>query len=182
MRRGPPPLPTVLKRVKGTLKASRANPNEAVLPAAIPHPPAWLDKALHERFYEVAQELYDAGLIARLDYTPIATFVILEELVGLSDHHWRKARPMAALDGLLVSNAASPGVKRNPLLTQRLDALRELQRACAELGMTPSSRQRIDAHPPVDEDDPLSEFFDPAAKWFKQDRPRPRLVTGKRRN
>jgi P27 family predicted phage terminase small subunit len=173
MRTGRPPKPTSVKRMLGTLKPSRANPNEAQLPPALPAPPGWLDKTLHQRFHEVARELYEAGLVSGLDYTPVAVFVQAEEMLQLCDHHWRRMRHMGmAMDGLMIKTGGRPNdeisMKRNPLLQERRDAVRELHNACVELGMTPSSRQRINAHPPAADDDPLAEFF--------EDRPRPRLV------
>jgi P27 family predicted phage terminase small subunit len=72
--RGPKPLPTRLKVVRGTLRKDRANPREPAVTPEIPTCPDELSPAAKKEWERIAPELAGLGLLAGIDRSALALY------------------------------------------------------------------------------------------------------------
>lgn len=139
--RGPQPLPSAIKKARGTYRPDRAA-NEA--PAiGRPRCPAWLSTDGKKEFRRVAKLLGDMSLAGAADENAItryaATWVRWRQVVAALD--------TAGLSGSLQVYKDESGrvktIQVGALATLVRGLGEELGRLEASLGMTPSARSRI---------------------------------------
>lgn len=130
-RRGPKPLPTVIKAARGTLQKCRTNPDEPVLPPpSVLDPPASLKGRGREEWVRLVKVLTDAGVLRDADMVTFEMYCrCLTDLDGY-ERLTSKNRELA-----LAKGYAGMVVK---LRTQA-------KQLAAELGLTPSSRSGVKA-------------------------------------
>lgn len=155
---GPPPKPTALKALEGTLRPDRVNPREPrpaeVMPGA--EPPHWLaDPAAREYWTELVDLLTPARIVGVTDMTALA---VLASAFG-SWRHWqewlRRHRPTYRVKS---SHGGGYTFRARPETQYLKEAESRLVELLREFGMTPASRTRIAALP--------SQMTDPAEEFL----------------
>jgi P27 family predicted phage terminase small subunit len=146
-RRGPAPAPTHLKVLQG-------NPGHRPLPKNEPKPrdlmpacPAWLDPEAKAEWKRVAPLLKQLNLLTEVDGTALAGYCQAYAT-------WRRATATLQQKGYVV-NTPSGYKQQRPEVSIAMKALGLVKVFCAEFGMTPSSRSRIDLPGDESEIDPL---------------------------
>ena len=140
--RGRKPSPTALKRLRGN-PGKRALPKSEPKPQAIlPHVPRFLDKIAKAEWHRISRELFELGLLTRVDRNALAAYCDCFSL-------WKRACDEIAKEGagLTVTGAQGQSIK-NPVVTIREKALEQMKSYAIEFGMTPSSRGRLRVVPP----------------------------------
>ena len=137
-KRGPPPIPTHLKIMRGnrgheTGLYRRREPQAGFSPAVL-EPPSYMIGYAREEWDRVAIELFEMGLLARVDEVSLAAYCDAYAI-------WRTTVEQVNVEGILIEKAG--GVMQNPLITTGSRAAREMLRYAQEFGFTPSARSRI---------------------------------------
>ena len=147
-RRGPKPTPTAVKQARGTFRADRAPANE---PKASGKPtcPSWLtDKDARAEFRRVARMLTDMGVVGAADTNLITRYC-------MAWVRWRKvsqtlvANPSAEVAVYKDTDGKLKAMQVSALHSIARSLSEELGRAEAALGMTPSSRSRMEVAAPA---------------------------------
>ena len=142
--RGRKPKPTKLRVVGGNAGKRALNKKEPKPEAHLPDPPDFLSEEALEEWQRVAAEMYDLGLLSKIDRAAFAAYC---QAYG----RWRQAEEalgkLAAKDktasGLMIKTKNGNAIQ-NPLVGTANRAMADAMRLAAEFGMTPSSRSRID--------------------------------------
>lgn len=157
--RGRKPKPRMLRLVGGNAGRRPLNEAEPAPEAGIPDPPSALCKKGLAEWRRVAEPLYHAGILTKLDRAVLAAYCD-------SYARWREAAQvltrMAAADpvtGGLVIRTSNGNVIQNPILGIANKARAETVRYAVELGMTPSARTRVKANKAIDPSDPARKYF-----------------------
>lgn len=163
--RGRKPMPTHLKLVTGNRGRRPVNPNEPVPSAEkCPLPPPHLIGEARAEWDRKAPELYSSGLLSEVDGTALAIYCQLwgrwvEAELALAAHRAFAIANGDINSGFLTStpNGAS---MQHALVGVANVAARDLMKYCAEFGMTPSARARVQAAPKKQKADPSAKYLD----------------------
>jgi len=152
---GRKPIPTALKIVNGTARASRLLKTEPSFKIAIPTIPAHLNGPAKTEWRRVCKTLFHIGVLTEMDRAALAAYC---QAYG----RWVQAeRALAKMnneaDGLVIKTI-SGNIIQNPLVGTANKAMGDMMKFSVELGMTPSSRTRISAEARLDAD-PAEKFF-----------------------
>lgn len=155
--RGRKPLPTDIKKNRGTLQPCRENssepkPNRATKDMA---PPDHLTARGKRMFNEFKSLLIDMNVLTNVDRKA------LEMLVDAYDQY-REARDFLAENGLTYKSSGRSGtqIKPYPEVAVRSDSWKRFVNLLVQFGLTPSSRSGVNANTAATkEDDALSELI-----------------------
>ena len=133
-KRGPAPLPTKLKLLRGEKRKVRLNPEEP-RPAGVPEPPAWLSREARALWDERAPELVRIGVLTAVD----------GELFGaycqeFSDYRRLKKLCRKVGDQVAIAQGFNNAMHK---------ALEKASRLGAKFGLTASDRTQIKVPPPA---------------------------------
>ena len=145
MPRGRPRKPRAVKKLQGTLQPCREPKHEAEPVVEIPDMPDFLKAESVEEWNRIVGYLYNLGLLTQIDRSSLAAYC---EAFGL----WCACQRKIAQTGLLIK-APSGYPILNPLLSISRKAVDQMKAFAVEFGMTPASRTRIEAKPPVKKSD-----------------------------
>ena len=136
---GPKPKPTELKKRQGTYRSDKATPNQPVIPDAkrTHKPPDYFNKDAVAEWKRMLPVLTSVGVLKESDLT---TFTAYCHNYGL----WMDANRVIAEEGT-TQVSINGEVKHRPEFAQSQKALQAFTRCAIELGLTPSSRTRINA-------------------------------------
>lgn len=145
MKVGRPPKPTHLKLIEGNPGKRKLNPHEPHPNATLPDPPEWLTMEAAVEWMRVSEELYRLGILTGIDRGALAA-------VCQAFGRWQRAENALAeiakkdrsTGGLLVKTGKGSAME-NPLVGIARRAMSDYVRFCAEFGMTPSARSRVEA-------------------------------------
>ena len=146
--RGRPPVPTVIKELRGTNRADRGVTNEAKppIPDFLPKPPTFMKSRWAKKIWRTyGRLLLDSGLLTDLDTVAFQMFC---QAYG----RWVEAEVALSKEDLVLTSHNGNNYK-NPRLTVAKEAWNELKRMLPEFGFSPSERTRIAALIDEDEDD-----------------------------
>lgn len=137
--RGRKPIPTALKIANGNPGKRPLNMNEPTPDPAIPMCPSHLDDLAREEWDRVSYELYEIGILSNIDRAVLANYCIA----------WSRSiqAELKLQDGNLVLTGKDGGVYQSPWLAVANKAHEQTVKYASELGMTPSSRTRLNANP-----------------------------------
>src|SRR5262245_44167589 len=140
----PPKLPTSLKLLRGTYRASRAPKNEPK-PAAENLPaPDHLTGDARAEWERIAPELAKVGLLTRIDQTALALYC---EFYA----DWRDASKRCATDAdgreRKVISQRSGNIVENPYYAIKRRSAEMMHKFLTAFGMTPVARSNIEAAP-----------------------------------
>jgi P27 family predicted phage terminase small subunit len=142
-RTGPPKKPTNLKLIQGTFRKDRVAGHEPQPEIEIPPVPAHLSDEAKVEWGRVSQELYQLGLLSRIDRAALAAYCEC-----WSD--WVEASRLCATkdgqDRKVIKTAAGNFVE-NPYYSIKKRSAELMHKFLTEFGMTPASRTRIHASP-----------------------------------
>jgi P27 family predicted phage terminase small subunit len=132
---GRPPVPTVLKVVRGNPGHRKLNKNEPKPVGDLKEPPAHFDEELRE-VWNYAIENAPKGLLKKIDSAVLETWVTSHVL-------HRKAIAQVRLHGMLVKPPKSDIPVQSPWLPIVNKQAFIMLRAVDHLGFSPASRTRI---------------------------------------
>lgn len=132
-KRGPRPLPTALKKARGTHQKCRAPAQEMAPAPGLPPCPAYLDRIAREFWEELVPQLSELGVLTKIDgktleglctnYSAAVKFQKLADRKPMVDTLW--------------------GPKVNPAVGEARKSWALLKQFAAEFGLSPSSRTRV---------------------------------------
>ena len=132
---GRKPLPTQLKKLKGTLRADRINPNEPEPDPNIPPVPPHLDKKAQVEYARITAELHEVGLMSNLDLAAISAYCDVYS-------QWEQASE-AMEGGPLIIKTKAGNIIQNPLIGIKNTTREQMRRFLVEFGLTPASRSKV---------------------------------------
>ena len=137
-------IPDEAKRRRGTDQPSRMRPNAPQSPRdEITEPPSFIKGRAQIAYYrKLATALVTAGIAQDLDRPALGRLVHLQIAYNELHDEIDKQPIMVTVDGAQLPNA-----KRITLDNHLSKMIMEMRRLETEFGMTPSSRQRIEAEP-----------------------------------
>jgi P27 family predicted phage terminase small subunit len=134
-KRGPRPLPSAIKMLRGTDQPCRMNPDEPAPARGVPTMPPELDQTQRREWERLVSRCDAIGVLTVADGPMLADLAIA--YVRL-----RRANRRVNRQGAVVND--SNGVaRRNPWLLELHAAQDLVRRLCAEFGLSPSSRTNV---------------------------------------
>jgi P27 family predicted phage terminase small subunit len=145
---GRKPKPAALKRLGGNpgKRKIKAGPKFA---RALPACPEHLSTEAKAEWRRVSRELFDAGLLVRVDRAALAAYC-------QTWSRWVKAEKALA-KGKLTFTTSIGYEGPNPMIAIANKAMAQMRAFMTEFGMTPSSRAKVTVHEEP-EDDPFEAF------------------------
>lgn len=136
-RRGPPPLPTAIKKQRGTLKKSRELGGEEMAPPpGVPVAPKWLDKEARAEWSRIVPQLVAVNVLTGLDGGALERYCVAHS-------NWVRAQRAVQTQGTVIKTPFGP--QKNPNVKIALDERAAARLLATELGLSPSSRSRVKA-------------------------------------
>lgn len=151
--RGRKPIPTELKKLAGNPGHRPLNDSEPRPDRDIPRCPSHLDKTAKSMWRRLTKELFDAGILTRIDAEILAAYCQVYS-------RWKNAELMLQKSGDVIKTT-NGNLIQNPYLAIANRAIEQMAKLASEFGMTPSSRSRIKVEEPetLDELDKLQSLF-----------------------
>lgn len=145
MSRGRPPLPTNVKRLKGTLRKDRTPHNEPAPALGAPPCPEWLGDLAKEEWRRVVPELISLGLLTKIDRAALAGYC----------HAWAEWQTLDAdvQENGIYMETGNGYQQVRPAVTARDKAIERCLKFAREFGFTPAARTRISVPKKSEEDD-----------------------------
>ncbi len=134
-KRGPKPLPTALKKARGTYRRDRTAANEIQPIPGIPAPPAWLDAEARDEWDPVVPQLAEQGVLTSVDGAA---------LEGYCSNYAAAVRLQRIADAAPIVEGLH-GPKENPAASAARKHWALVRQFAAEFGLTPSARSRVGA-------------------------------------
>lgn len=113
----------------------RALPDEPKLARVLPRCPEHLSAEAKREWRRVARELYEVGLLTRVDRAALAAYCQVWA-------RWVEAERKVQELGAVITKQ-NGNLVQNPWLSVANRALEEMRKFLVEFGMTPSSRARV---------------------------------------
>jgi P27 family predicted phage terminase small subunit len=145
------PTPTALKVARGNPGKRPLNTNEPTLEPRLPTCPRWITGEARAEYRRAGKLLADMRVVTEADRAALAAYAVVYG-------RWCEAERMVNEKGLLVLGTMKTPIQ-NPYLSVARQSLDQMIRLCAELGLTPSSRSRLQAAPAENETDLATELF-----------------------
>jgi P27 family predicted phage terminase small subunit len=168
----------VIKRLQGTFRKDRQNPNEPKLePLEVAPAPEWLD--------EYGRQCWEAH-VPQLLNNRLLTSLGLFLFAAVCERWSTYRRATDELKTTLTHQTDSNGTCSKPQVAIAKQAFADFRQGLQEFGCTPATCGKVTAAKIEYDDDPAAEFFkapalvnhgDPASRYFKNPHPR----TGARR-
>jgi P27 family predicted phage terminase small subunit len=150
-KRGPIPKSNEQEMLEG-------NPSKRPLRGETPKPehgipicPSWLSPMAKQEWRRVVPELAKLGLLTKLDRNILAGYCNAYAL-------WRQTQELLTVQGTVYVNAKGQLQPRPEVIVAK-NAGEEMQTFAAELGLTPSSRARMNLPKANEEIDPIEEIL-----------------------
>lgn len=134
-QRGPAPLPTAVKKLRGNPGKRKLNSKEPRPAARVPSAPRWLSAGAKREYRKVAKLLLGAGLMTEID--GVALGMMCEAL----DVYQRAKVAMGEDEVIIMSDKGN--MYQHPAVGVMSSARADVLRWTREFGMTPSARSRI---------------------------------------
>jgi P27 family predicted phage terminase small subunit len=151
---GRKPLPTAIKKLAGTYRADRANPNEpeSIVLEKLPRCPAHLKGQTKEIWKRTGQRLITMRVLTEADLDAFEDYCRIRS-------QWQKAMDALEEYGLFVKGREGQ-LQRNPAQMIVNTLLPHVVAYQGKFGLTPSDRSRVSAVvQPVEELDPFDEYL-----------------------
>lgn len=134
------PLPTQIKKLKGTAQKCRTNPHEPKLAVSCPEPPEFLGEIGRTEWAHKAPLLAKMGVLTEADNTALAAYCVQYE------RFVRAEKDLS--NGIYVDVTTNGNVVQRALVGVSNRAAELMHKFLVEFGMTPSSRTRVSAFLP----------------------------------
>lgn len=149
-RRGPPPTPTNLVKIRGNPGKRPVNEDEPQPTAKMPNCPPTLQGEARREWFRMGKQLLDLGLMTTIDKAALALYC-----TAWGD--WNEAREQLQRFGTVITSPNNYPIQ-SPYLAIANKAAAQMARMLIEFGMTPSSRSRVKKADKAD-DDPFEDFL-----------------------
>lgn len=143
-QRGPAPLPTVVKKLRGNPGKRALNEREARPGERMPSAPRWMTLEAKRQWRRIAPRLHAAGLLTEIDGLGLA---MLCEAVG----QYVEGKEIVEREGA-IAVSDNGNVYQHPAVGLMKSARGEILKWSREFGMTPASRSRIAVEQGVEEE------------------------------
>lgn len=142
--KGRKPLPTEIKRTRGTLRKHRTTDGEMELPTVnsdLPAPPEWLTDNGKAEWITVTSDLNKAGILAYADLSLVAMYC--NEISTYIECQEQMAKMSTRV--MVIKDDAGKVKYAQQLPYQKIanDCVEKALKLAAEFGLTPSARTRI---------------------------------------
>ena len=137
--------PTHLKLLKGNPGRRPINKSEPKATGGLPHPPRHLCQEARVEWKRVAKLLHVIGVLTTLDRAVFAVYCQAYARWVRAEVALEKMAAKEPSTQALLMKTKSGNLIQNPLVGTANKAMDVLVKAAAELGMTASSRSRIEA-------------------------------------
>ena len=142
--KGRKPKPTKLHVLNGNPSRKDLNTNEPKPKPVAPKPPSWLRKEAKKEWKRAAKELEQLGLLTQIDMAAFAGYC-------QSYAKWKEAEVFLQENGMTYElnkyddegEVISTYYQQYPEVSIAKQCLDQIRQFCAEFGMTPSARSRI---------------------------------------
>jgi len=139
--RGRPRKPTQIKKLSGTFRNSRDNPNEPQLGVSMPDKPTWLESDVlsSQLFDQVAKYMVDMGVSTSVDGLALS---LLADQVAI----YLRLREQVLKQGEMIESPNSAGemiLKAHPAIVPMNQSFVNITRLMREYGLTASSRSNL---------------------------------------
>ena len=141
------PIPTAVKKLKGTAVANKDEPAPDVL-VALGEPPAFIGEYGAEEWHRVGPVLIRLGLLTEADLVAFTAYCMTVQVMI-------EAKQDIDRNGMTIEGVR--GVVRNPALATFAAATTSLRNLAVEFGMTPSARSRL--HTSADDGPTLADLL-----------------------
>ena len=157
MGQGRKPLPTEVKRTRGTLQKCRTLENEMKVKTAetLPQPPEWLNDDGRAEWVSVTGELKTSGVLAYADFSIIAMYC--NEIATYIDCQRQMQKAGTRVMVIKDENGKLKYAQQVPYQKIAHDCVEKALKLAAEFGLTPSARTRIGSIKPPDSGDSFFE-------------------------
>jgi P27 family predicted phage terminase small subunit len=163
MTQGRRPLPTVVKELAGNpgkRALNKAEPKPARF-RRVPQAPDFLTGLARKKWKELAAKMHRIGMLTEVDLDTLACYCIVYA-------RWRAMEKKLEKQGEVILTSNNNPIQ-NPYLAIANRSLEQMNKLAAEMGITPSSRSRVKAVPPSEEQSKKleEEFFGKRVKVTK---------------
>lgn len=136
-KRGPPPIPAKIHKLRGTFRKDRHGSGEDVVPPVVkvPRPPASLNAIGRREWTRAASQLCDVQLLTASD---------LNALEGYCHARSRALQAEADVEKDGQTTTTPQGIKRHPSMVTLEKAWADCRRYEGVFGMSPSARNGLD--------------------------------------
>ena len=151
-----------MKLQRGEKNKDRINKNEPKPETGIPQCPAILDKEAKREWKRMAKLLFGMGCLSKVDKAVFVAYCTAWALFVQSQSIVFRVGPFIKTPIRKDSSGNKLGggnIVQNPAVVAMNKAMADMVRFGTELGMTPSSRSRIQV-PKSDKSDPFSDLLD----------------------
>jgi P27 family predicted phage terminase small subunit len=154
MQRGPKPQPSNIIRLKNNPGKRRLRADIPAPEPKIPTAPLFLNAVARAEYDRMARELSKLALVSELDTACLAAYAV-------AFARWCECEEWVQRLGIVVkAPRGGGGMTTNPFLRGANNAMAQMLRCAAELGGSPSARQRLTSGAPS------PTFSDPIDQWF----------------
>lgn len=150
-RRGPAPEPTRLKIIKGNPGKRPLNKKEPKPQQGIPECPPELAGAARDEWERIAPMLHKIGLLSKVDGAGLAMYCAIYA-------RWLEAEAQIRKHGMLIKSPNGYPMQ-SPYLNIATQCIKQMRGYLQELGLSASSRSRIEVEREDIETDAEERFF-----------------------
>ncbi len=150
--RGTKPKSTSIKLLEGVTRKDRLNLNEPKPRPLMPECPKWLDKVGKAEWDRKSKELYDMGVLTIVDDTFLGLYCHMYSIIV-------ECKKIIDEAGGIEKYTKDRNSQTQPVVSMMWKAIDNLKSFGASLGMSPSSRERIEIKPNADEDSVMEELI-----------------------
>lgn len=145
MPRGPRPMPTHLKLLRGNpgKQALPKNEPQPELCSEVPEPPPFIIGYASDEWWITATELFRLGLLTKVDVPALAAYCYAYGQWRLAAESLAKMQAKdPVMNGMIIKGIGGLAVP-NPLVNVVRKHAGDVVRFAAEFGLTPAARSRI---------------------------------------
>jgi P27 family predicted phage terminase small subunit len=147
MTRGPRPIPTHLKLLRGNTGKRPLNKDEPQPEpfTDVPDPPSFVTGYAADEWWQTATELHRLGLLTKVDVPALAAYCYAFgqwRMAAESLHRMQSCDPV--MNGMIIKSKYGDAIV-NPLVSIVRKHAADVVRYAAEFGLTPAARSRISA-------------------------------------
>ena len=153
---GPPPLPSAIKKMRGTWRKDRAAAREPRPKSGTPRRPAWLTPRARKFWPEYVRLTSTMRVLTQVDGPALG-------MLCAAHSEYLDAVDVLTKKGASYESPTPTGtiVRARPEVQQASEAWRRVHMMLAQFGLTPASRSRVDAKFPSELDDVELHLFGP---------------------
>lgn len=135
MKRGRPPQPTQMHKLRGSYRADRHGSNEPKVEPSLPDPPGWLSESGQRCFTDLGRKLYGLGVMGSPHALSLA---LLADAFG----RYCELRDQVHEAGYTVTTS-NGNVVQHPLVGAMNKAWEQTMKGLREFGLTPAALRGV---------------------------------------